>query len=109
MLDKRSRDALPSAPCPKPLALYSAENRTHIESVPFVGSARHIYITVLGRGTERVIDHVDDLLVWICMERDLIPAKSLRRFADRTLRPIDDEPLPLGGTCSWTCPYLEIR
>jgi hypothetical protein len=82
---------LPGAPCAKPLALYSVENRTHIESGPFIGIAGQIYVTLLSAWTERVIGHVNDLVIWICVERDLIPAKGLGRFSDRALRPIDYE------------------
>ena len=91
LFDKRSRYALPSAPCAKPLSLYSAPNRTHIESGPFIGFAGQIYITLLCAGTERVKHNVNDLVVWSPVERDLIPVKRLWRFCDRTLRPIDDE------------------
>src|SRR5216683_1873444 len=90
-LDKRSCHALPNAPCGKPLSLDSAVNRTHIESAPFIGFAEQIPIPVLSPGAERIIDHINSPFMWICAERDLIPAKELGRFSDRTLRPINDE------------------
>jgi hypothetical protein len=66
-------------------------NRTHIESGPFIGFTGQIYVTLLSFGTERVIDHIYDLVVRICVERDLIHAKGPGRFSLRTFRPINDE------------------
>src|SRR2546422_7353043 len=56
--------------------------------------------------TKRVIDHVNDLVVWICVQRDLVPAKCLGRLSDRAWRRSEEHTSELQSRLHLVCRLL---
>src|SRR5437016_9786443 len=113
--NERPRNVVPNAPRTKPLSFYTVENRTHVELIPLVFPAGQVHVTLF-RSRIVLIEHYIDksLLRKLRPKRDFVRLKSLWRFFNRTLRPVNDEPGRVGiesgiaGTRSRTSPYMKL-
>src|SRR5579862_5494151 len=114
--DKGARYVVPPTPCSKPSPLDPVEDRTHVEPIPFIGLAGQVYVAL---SAPRIIfpeHHIDESFIWqLRVERHFVVLKSLWRFSNRALRPVNDESRSIGiepgnaGTSSGTGPRMKIH